>query len=52
MVSALPRIRYKGKEYFLDEEQMMLRRVSNPWKIIPIDDCDACIIKQTCHYVE
>lgn len=51
MVKAPPRIRYKGKEYFLDEDQMQLRRVSGPWKSIPLDDCDVCLIKHTCRYV-
>ena len=51
MVKAPPRIRYKGKEYFLDETRMELRPVLAPFGTIPIDDCDVCLIKHTCEYV-
>ena len=51
MVSRLPRIRYKGKEYFLDEDLMQLRSVGKPWKNIPLDDCDACYIKHVARFV-
>ena len=51
MVKAPPRIRYKGKEYFLDETRMELRPVLAPFGTIPIDDCDVCLFKHTCEYV-
>ena len=51
MVRMQPRIRFKGMEYFLDEDRMELRPVRATFKSIPIDDCDVCLIKHTCQYV-
>ena len=45
MVRALPRIRYRGKEYFLDERLMELRNVKKPWDNIPLDDFEVLYLK-------
>lgn len=35
---ALARIRYRGREYFLDDRLEEFRTVAPPWVIVPFDD--------------
>jgi len=51
MVRKPPIIRFKGVDYFFDEDRMELRPVKATIERIPIDDCDVCLIKHSCEYV-
>jgi len=44
-MGALPRIRYRGCEYFFDERLSELRDVYQPWKRIPLKDYEVWWIK-------
>ena len=52
MVIALPRIKYRGREYFFDERSSELRNVKKPWESIPLKDYQVWWIKLTGHYAD
>jgi hypothetical protein len=48
---ALARIRYRGKEYFLDDRLWELRPVNEPWVSIPLQTDEAARIISEGKYV-
>lgn len=52
MVTALPRIKHGGKEYFFDERLCELRNVEKPWESIRLKDYQVWWIKNSGRYAE
>jgi hypothetical protein len=52
MVIALPRIKYRGEEFFFDERLSELRNVNRPWDSVPLKDYQVWWIKHTGRYAD